>query len=226
VWRDVRSVVAVAAVAALLVAGCGGASDQGGGRCATDDGTGENPSLVTVSPSEAKRLTVADVLRRDERFSQFRKLAAETDTQVAISWLEIWDQPTDRPGNRMWLTVFVPPDTAFAALDPEIRTAFERGRLDNLVRYTWLGHHTVHRPYPSRMFTEGPQGNWQPTGLGTWENTTGPSGPVDVELTLDPLTYGGCPILQTDLRTVNGYVHVIGGVVLTDDLRKLTRRKD
>jgi hypothetical protein len=115
-------------------------------------------------------------------------------------------------------------DTAFDALDPEILAAYEAGGLDNLVRYVWLGHHTVHRPYPSREFTEGLQGNWQPTGVGTWENTTGPSGPVDVELTLDPLTYGGCPILQKDLRASNGYIHVLGGVVLTDDLRELADR--
>jgi hypothetical protein len=43
---------------------------------------------------------------------------------------------------------------------------------------------------------------------------------VDVELTRDPLTYGGCPILQTDLRAANGYIHVIGGVVVTDQLRE------
>jgi hypothetical protein len=55
--------------------------------------------------------------------------------------------------------------------------------------------------------------------MGSWEKTERLSGPVDVELTLDPLTYGGCPILQTDLRTANGYIHVIGGVVLTDKVR-------
>jgi hypothetical protein len=118
------------------------------------------------------------------------------------------------------VTVFVPTDTAFAVLDPEIRAPFEEGRLDNLVRYVWLGRHTVHKPYPS-SFVEGLQGNRQPTGLGSWEKTSGPSGPVDVELTVDPLTYGGCPILQLDLRTANGYIHVIGGVVLADKLRDL-----
>jgi hypothetical protein len=50
-------------------------------------------------------------------------------------------------------------DTAFDALDPEILAAYEAGGLDNLVRYVWLGHHTVHRPYPSREFTEGLQGS-------------------------------------------------------------------
>lgn len=214
-----RSLAAVATIAMSVIAGCG--PGEGGGRCVTDDGTGENPALETVPQAAARALTVSEVLRRDGRFVQFRMLAAATQTQISSSFLEIWDQQTDRPGNRAWVTIFVPTDSAFAALDPEIRTALAEGRLDNLVRYTWLGHHTVHRPYPSTAFTAGLQGNWQPTGIGKWENTTGPSGPVDVELTLDPLTYGGCPILETDLRTANGYIHVIGGVVLTDDLRAL-----
>ena len=219
-WGAGRHAAAVAALTLSFLAGCG--ADGPGGRCVTDDGTGDDPEFEVVTPAQARKLTVAEVLRRDDRFTRFRKLAATTTTQIAVSWLEIWDNPTDRPGNTVWLTVFAPPDTAFAALDAEIRTAYEEGRLDNLVRYTWLGHHTVHRPYPSTGFIEGLQGNWQPVGVGKWENTTGPSGPVDVELTLEPLAYGGCPILQTDLRAANGYIHVVGGVVLTDDLRKLT----
>jgi uncharacterized surface protein with fasciclin (FAS1) repeats len=184
---------------------------------------GEEASLVTVSSSEARQLTVAEVLRRDERFSQFRRLAERTETQVGASFLETWDSAEDSAGNAVWVTLFVPPDTAFAALDPEIRAAYEEGRLDNLARYAWLGHHSVHKPYPAAEFTEGLQHGWRPTGIGTWEATDVLSGPVDVELTLDPLTYGGCPILQTDLRTSNGYIHVVGGVVLTDDLRQAAR---
>lgn len=218
-WGDVRSVVISGIVAASLLAGCGGGPGEAGERCVTDDGTEGDPALVTVSPSEAEKLTVAEVLRADERFSRFRKLAEETDTQVGASFLETWDQPTDRPGNEVWVTVFAPTDTAFAVLDPEILAAFEGGRLENLPRYVWLGHHTVHRPYPSTEFTEGLQANWQPTGVGSWEKTDGLSGPVDVELTLHPLTYGGCRILQPDLRTRNGYIHVIGGVVVPHQVR-------
>jgi hypothetical protein len=210
---------AATAVGAMVLIACGSGTDTAAGsRCTTDDGTGENPALATVSPAETRELTVAEVLRRDERFSRFRKLAEETETQVGVPWLENWDRPADRLGNKIWSTVFVPPDTAFAALDDDIRMAWEDGRLDNLTRYGWLGHHSVHRPYPSSAFEAGLQSNWQPTGLGRWEKTSGLSGPVDVVLTLDPLTYGGCPILQTDLRTLNGYIHVIGGVVLTDQV--------
>jgi uncharacterized surface protein with fasciclin (FAS1) repeats len=219
VWRDVHSVLA-AMVTASLLAGCGGVSGEAGERCVTDDGTEDDSSLVTVSPSEGEALTIAEVLRRDERFSRFRALAEGTDTTVGKSFLETWAQPTDRPGNEIWVTVFVPTDTAFAVLDPEILAAFEDGRLDNLARYVWLGHHSVHRPYPSSDFSEGLQANWQPTGVGSWEKTEGLSGPVDVELTLDPLTYGGCRILQPDLKTRNGYIHVIGGVVVPDQVRE------
>jgi Fasciclin domain len=219
VWGDVRCLVSAAVVATSLLAGCGGESDEAGDRCVTDDGTEDNPALVTVSSTEAGTLTIAGVLRRDGRFRQFRRLAEGTSTQVSKSFLDTWNQPTDRPGNEVWVTVFVPTDTAFAALDPEIRAALEKGRLHNLARYIWLGHHSLHRPYPSSEFVEGLQANWQPTGVGSWEKTGGPSGPVDVQLTLDPLTYGGCPILQTDLRTRNGYIHIIGGVVVPDQVR-------
>jgi hypothetical protein len=35
-------------------------------------------------------------------------------------------------------------------------------------------------------------------------------------MTIDPLAYGGQPIIETDLRVTNGYIHVIGGVVVPD----------
>jgi hypothetical protein len=124
-----RSVVATAAVAGSLLTGCGSGAGEAGRRCVTDDGT-RSSDLRTVSPSEAQELTVAEVLRRDERFSQFRKLAEETSTQIAVSFLEIWDRPTDSFGNEVWTTVFVPADTAFAVLDPDILAAFRQGRLD------------------------------------------------------------------------------------------------
>jgi hypothetical protein len=64
-----------------------------GERCLTDDGTGADATLATVSPAEAEQLTIVEVLRRDERFSRFRKLAEETETQVVESFLETWDSP-------------------------------------------------------------------------------------------------------------------------------------
>jgi hypothetical protein len=66
--------------------------------------------------------------------------------------------------------------------------------------WDWLlGFHEVHRLFPSSEFSVG--------SVGSWEG--------DVEMTVNPLTYGGQPILQTDLRVANGYIHVIGGVVVS-----------
>jgi Fasciclin domain len=95
------------------------------------------------------------------------------------------------------LTLFAPTDTAFAALDPEVRAAWQKGRFDQYLRYYWLGHHQVDRAYPEAEFVEGLQENPR-------------SQPA--ELILDPLSYAGCPILQTDLAASNGYIHVIAGV--------------
>ena len=103
-WGARGHAAAVAALTLSFLGGC--AADGAGGRCVTDDGTGDDPELEVVTPAEARKLTVAEVLRRDDRFTRFRKLAATTTTQIAVSWLEIWDNPTDRPGNTVWLTVF------------------------------------------------------------------------------------------------------------------------
>jgi hypothetical protein len=189
--------IALMVLVAVLASGCSG--DGATPRCVTDDGTGEtgDVELVTVSPAEAENLTVAEVLRRDERFTQFRKLAEETATAITDSFMEAWDLPEDINGNEVWMTLFVPPDTAFAVLDPDVRAAWEQGRLDQVIRYGWIGHHGMDRPYPSSEFVEGVQSNDR--------------GERAV-LTLDPLTYSGCPILQTDLLASNGYIHVVGGV--------------
>ena len=198
------AVTVLVVLVAVLASGCSG--DGAASRCVTDDGTGEtgDVELVTVSPAEAKNLTVAEVLRRDERFTQFRKLAEETATAVTDSFMEAWDRPEDISGNKVWLTLFVPTDTAFEALDAEVRAAWEEGRLDQAIRYGWIGHHGMDRAYPSSEFVEGVQSNDR--------------GEPPV-LTLDPLTFSGCPILQTDLLASNGYIHVVGGVGVPADVR-------
>lgn len=170
---------------------------------------GESPdSIGIVKPTEARLLTLAVVLRSDSRFTQFQAVAGETLTGIMegesrLSWLDIWDWPPQRMGDdREGVTIFVPTDAAFEDLEPQIRLALDEGQLDNRTRYSWLGHHYVHRLYPSSDFVAGPQRTW----------STSPTAPV--ELTLEPPMWGGCPILQADLRTANGYIHVIGGVVI------------
>lgn len=186
---------------AVIAAGCAGGDTRS--DCADDDGT-KAGGLVTVSPAEASDLTIGEVIRRDERFTRFRELAEETPTSITGSHMEIWDREQRPDGSEVQLTLFVPTDTAFAALDEEVRTAWEEGRLDQFVRYAWLGHHQVDSAYPAAEFVEGLQQNERSQAA---------------ELTLDPLTYAGCPILQTDLVASNGYIHVIAGVGVPDDLR-------
>lgn len=180
-------------------------TSMGGTRtdCAADDGTADG-DLVVVPPSESENLTVAEVLRRDERFTQFRKLGEGTPTSITDSHMEIWDREERPDGSEVQLTLFVPTDTAFAALDPDVRSAWEEGRIEEHLRYAWIGHHQVDDAYPAAEFVEGLQMNDRSQ---------------DAELTLDPLTYAGCPILQTDLKATNGYIHVIAGVGVPDDIK-------
>jgi uncharacterized surface protein with fasciclin (FAS1) repeats len=106
--------------------------------------------------------------------------------------------------NQDGVTVFAPTDDAFASLDPALLTAIEGRTLDNQLLYSLVGHHYVHRLYPSTDFEDGTQRTW--SGSGT------------VELLLDPLSYGGCNVIETDIRASNGYVHAIDCVVVPDEV--------
>ena len=63
----------------------------------------------------------------------------------------------------------------------------------------------AHRLYPSSDFEAGPQDTWRGSG---------------VELTIEPLTWGGCPIVETDIRVANGYVHAVDGIVMPAEVRE------
>jgi len=157
----------------------------------------------SASVSEA---SIAGVLARDPRFAQFCTIVEGTfSSGLGLSWLEIWDWPASRMGDDQdGVTVFAPTDDAIATLDPALLAALEVGALDNELLYSLIGHHYVHRLYPSADFQAGPQRTW--SGSGT------------VELSLDPLTYGGCNVIATDIRATNGYVHAIDCVVVTEDV--------
>ena len=152
-------------------------------------------------------MTIAEVLRSDQRFTRFRDIVARTETRIAESILAVWDWPAARLGvNSDGVTVFVPTDGAFEALDPAVRAAIEDPNVENELLYSLFGHHYVHRLYPSDEFEPGPQTTWR-------RSVSGP-----VELSIEPLTWGGHPIVETDLRTANGIIHVIDGVVVPDEL--------
>ena len=88
--------------------------------------------------------------------------------------------------------MFVPTDEAFGGAGGG-RPGGPGPRRTVDERYWLLGFHEVHRLFPSSEFSAG--------SVGSWEG--------DIGMTVDPLTYGGQPILQTDLRVANGYIHVI-----------------
>lgn len=136
-------------------------------------------------------MTIADVLRADGRFSRLRDLAEQTRTarRGEPSWLETWDSPAQTIGEDFGgVTVFAPTDAAFAALDPAPREQLESGQLDNGARYQLLAAHFVPQRYPQAAFEDGPAPVFQ----------------GDVELSLDPPTFGGHAITQPDLTTANG----------------------
>lgn len=159
-------------------------------------------------PASASETSIAGVLARDPRFTQFCGIVERTFSPgLGLSWLEIWDWPASRMGDDQdGVTVFVPTSDAFAALDPALLTALQDGAVDNDMLYSLLGHHYVHRLYPSTDFEAGAQRTW--SGSGT------------VELSLDPLTYGGCNVIETDIRANNGYLHAIDCVVVPDEMRE------
>lgn len=208
-----------AITAALVLVACGGRdeaptskvspSPSGTGfleavvRITIPEPPGPDEQLVTVTPKQARSMTMAEVLRQDERFAVFRQLAENTKTGAEgfPTWLELWDRPASQLGDDdEGMTIFVPTDEAFTDVDPKVRDALAEGVLINAERYWLLGYHTVHRLFPSSEFSDG--------AVGAWEG--------DVQMTTEPLEYGGQPILETDLRVANGYIHVIGGVVIPD----------
>lgn len=160
-----------------------------------------------VAPSDAAQMSITQTLRTDSRFDRLRILTEETRSPgLDQSWSEIWDWAANRMGDdREGVTVFAPIDAAFEHLEPELLAALEEGKLENDLRYSLIGHHYVHRLYPSSEFEPGQQRTWR--GGGT------------VELTLEPLAWGGCPIVQTDIKVANGYIHAVNGIVVPAEVR-------
>lgn len=192
-------------VALAVVTACGSSEPAAGAASPSPDASAPQPA--TVDLDEASTMTIAEVLRSNEHVSRYRTVVERTETPIAESILAVWDWPAGQMGaDRDGVTVFVPTDAAFEALDPAVLATIDDPDVDNDLLYSLFGHHYVHRLYPSDEFEAGDQGTWRASA----------SGPV--QLGLDPLTWGGHRIVQTDIRTTNGIIHVIDGVVVPDVL--------
>jgi hypothetical protein len=162
--------------------------------------------VAGIPRAEAAEMSIAEYLTADPRLEHFHAVAAATNSPgLRKTWLEAWDTEGNEMGDhRQGVTVFVPMDAAFERLDPEMRVALVGAQLDNELRYTFLGHHYVHRLYPLVDFESGSQRTFRGGG--------------SVELGMDPLTWAGCPIVETDIRLANGYIHLLDGVVVPADV--------
>jgi hypothetical protein len=170
------------------------------------DDAGALPTEATSAAQPTSDLTIAGLLTSDPRFELFCGIASQAVSPgLGLSWLEIWDWPASRMGdNQDGVTVFAPTDDAFATLDSVVLAALENGALANEVLISLLAHHYIHWLYASADFQPGAQ----PT---RGRSTT-------VELSLAPLTFGGCAVVETDIRVANGVVHVLDCVVVPVEL--------
>ena len=174
----------------------------------------EDGSPGTNGADDAAMMTIAQVLQNDERFTRFGEIAARTEATIGgnpTTWLGLWDLDADRLGDdREGVTVFVPTNDAFEALDPALLAVIDDPNVDDWLLRSLLGAHYVHRLYPSADFEPGPHRPFR--------------GSVRVvELSLDPPAWGGHVIEHPDLRTANGYIHGISGVVIPDDITAAAR---
>ena len=196
-----RSVVLPLLVIALLCA-CSNSEPSEVAVSTSPAATGTQADALTSE--EIASMTIAEVLRSDARFSRFRDVVERVETPIAESVLAVWDWPAHQMGdNRDGVTVFAPTDAAFEKLDPAVLAVIEDPDIDNALLYSLFSLHYVHRLYPSVDFEPGDQR--------TWRNGS-------VQLGVDPLTWGGHPISETDLRTKNGIVHAVDGLVVPGEL--------
>lgn len=230
-----RNIVPIVALGALLMAACAEVSPAASVRSPSPRAPSDEPPSSSPSPpaspsampatplpaevsrepaitcdtaveQEGSERTIAEWLSREPRFERFCELVEGTRSAgLGLSWLEIWHWPASRMGdNRNGVTVFAPTNEAFAALDAVTLSALLDGTVDNELRYRLLGHHYIHRLYPSDAFEPGPQPTWRGAG--------------SVELRLDPLVFGDCGIVETDIRATNGFIHAIDCIVVPPDV--------
>lgn len=219
-----RLVGLVVGVVVVLLAGCASGAQDGADPPPTagaspTGGAGAGEASGTAVPTSA--MSIAQVLRADGRFTHLLDIAERSRPTSAV---RVWESPAEDIGDdEDGITVFAPTDAAFEALDPTVAAAMEDSDADDFdqqqerraVLYDVIAHHSVHRLYPSSEFEAGPQETWSNH---PWNRRAESNPSAPVELGTDPLTWGGHPVIETDIRAENGYIHVVDGLVLPDDL--------
>lgn len=198
-------------VATLLVLASAAACDAVAPASGELEGTDNSPtSLATVTSAQAGDLTLAEIVRRDERFTIFASLGERIQTRIAglPTVLEHWEQ--ESIGARgAGITVFVPTDEAFAAVPGLVGTledlSTDGSPGSQTILYEFVAHHFITRVLLAADIEAGPAGTWN----------------GDVEFAADPLRFGGHEIVGEPLRGVNGVIHVLSGVVLPANLQAL-----
>ncbi|MFB6249682.1 MAG: fasciclin domain-containing protein [Salinibacter sp.] len=152
-------------------------------------GSGEAPDEATRSPVELAgvpdSMTTDRVLRTDRRFSTLVRALDSTGLDSVLA--------TEGP-----YTLFAPPDTAFAALPRGTVPALLAKRQDRL--RTILAHHVVEGRVPLRALAD------------TSVLTTLGGDTVRVQGG-DSIRVGTARVLDGDVETANGLIHVIDAVL-------------
>ncbi|HEX6207290.1 MAG TPA: fasciclin domain-containing protein [Actinomycetota bacterium] len=143
-----------------------------------------SPTAAAASPTESPAITVADVLSTDERFTTLSQALVKDPLYLEVMSRTGWNH-----------TVFAPTDEAFGQL-PAGRLASlleDEERIPQL-----LDNHIVPELVPTDEMEDG--------DLQTIR------GVHEVDVGGDPIMIDGARIVEADLVTSNGIIHVIDGV--------------
>lgn len=153
----------------------------------------QTPAPAAAAPTGAKPLAVQgdmmDSLKLSGQFNTFVQLA--TDTNLASLF------KTNKN-----LTVFVPTDAAFAAMPP---ADLAKLKADKTAARNLLAHHIINLPWPSSKI-KGVKG---PIQSGLQDSIL-----LDGSDEAGKLKVDGATIIQPDVQTASGLVHVVDHVLI------------
>lgn len=178
--------ILVAAASVLLLAACGGDSDE------TEPANAVPSPAETMAPADGMASdTIADVVAGDPQFSTLLTAVDEAGLVETLSG----------PGR---FTVFAPTDDAFAALpDGTVETLLKPANRDQLASI--LTYHVLPTEVMAADVTAGEV---------TTVNGTPFTVSTDDGVELTDATGNRISVVQTDIQASNGVIHVIDGVLI------------